>query len=341
MKSVVMLVTLSWTSFALKSNYIEARLASTITLVLALMALSQVITPSLPSASTPAHRFMQTSTMFIVMVGIQSIITCKFHPVSNIHHQICVRVLVAICYLPNTENCFLLCSDAFGSENHTQSATLSQAAQQEEIESNTNADGVGSVAKKDNTMIARRRARSRAAAEPVEGNVEDGQNALEAPMERPGSARKVPPKEHCLDYLSFWTTMDFSEMIDAGCTVGFPLFYVLNMTANFPLIPWSHFIFVFPVGFSVALLVSQTMMESTTLYYLPGLRACIPSDEAKQVSQYTSSSLERQEKNSTAFQNPMEPAGETESDEEQEENVDVVIVKKTASMKSMMTTSQL
>ena len=56
-----MLCTLSWTSFALKSQFIEARLASTITLVLALMALSQVITPSLPPEQTKAHNFMFTS----------------------------------------------------------------------------------------------------------------------------------------------------------------------------------------------------------------------------------------------------------------------------------------
>ena len=76
---MVMLCTLSWTAFAMKSNYIEARLAATITLVLALMALSQVITPSLPQSGeqTSAHKFMFRSNVFIVMVGIQSMIVCE------------------------------------------------------------------------------------------------------------------------------------------------------------------------------------------------------------------------------------------------------------------------
>lgn len=75
-----MLVTLSWTVFALKSNFIEARLASTITLVLALMALSQVITPSLPQSGeqTSAHKFMFNSNVFIVLAGMESMIVCEY-----------------------------------------------------------------------------------------------------------------------------------------------------------------------------------------------------------------------------------------------------------------------
>jgi len=83
---MVMLCTLSWVSFALKDTYIEARLASTITLVLAMMALSQVITPSLPQSGeqTPAHLFMFRSNVFIVLVGIESVFV---NALGNDHHK--------------------------------------------------------------------------------------------------------------------------------------------------------------------------------------------------------------------------------------------------------------
>ena len=86
MTSMVMLCTLSWVSFALKDTYIEARLASTITLVLAMMALSQVITPSLPQSGeqTPAHLFMFRSNVFIVLVGIESVLV---NALGNDHHK--------------------------------------------------------------------------------------------------------------------------------------------------------------------------------------------------------------------------------------------------------------
>lgn len=80
MSSIVMLCTLSWVCFSLKTKDIEARLATTVTLVLALMALSQVVTPSLPQTGkqTPAHKFMFQSNVLIVLVGIESIIVYSF-----------------------------------------------------------------------------------------------------------------------------------------------------------------------------------------------------------------------------------------------------------------------
>ena len=83
-----MLCTLSWTSFALKSQFIEARLASTITLVLALMALSQVITPSLPPEQTKAHNFMFISNIFIVITGIESVVVCEWCIVAATLHAL-------------------------------------------------------------------------------------------------------------------------------------------------------------------------------------------------------------------------------------------------------------
>ena len=76
MSSMVMRCTLSWLAFTLKSTYIEARLSLTITLILAMMALSQVITPSLPQTGeqTPAHKYMFRTNLFIVLVGIESVL---------------------------------------------------------------------------------------------------------------------------------------------------------------------------------------------------------------------------------------------------------------------------
>jgi hypothetical protein len=67
--SVCMLCCLSWTSFALPPHYVQARLATVITLVLSLMALSQVITPSLPQTGeqTAGHTFLFQANLFLVL----------------------------------------------------------------------------------------------------------------------------------------------------------------------------------------------------------------------------------------------------------------------------------
>jgi hypothetical protein len=72
--AIIILVTLSWIAFALKTTQIEARLASTATLVLALMALSDVVSSALPGGDTPVHKFMMQANVTIMLIGLQSII---------------------------------------------------------------------------------------------------------------------------------------------------------------------------------------------------------------------------------------------------------------------------
>ena len=77
-------------------------------------------------------------------------------------------------------------------------------------------------------------------------------------------------------------SLDIGTIIDLISTICFPVAYLLLIRRSFPQIPGqggSYFIVVFPSAFTVALLLAQCAMLSSSLYTLPCLRNFVPSLE--------------------------------------------------------------